>query len=76
MKTLGLNAHMEGWWEKDRLRKTTLRLNYIKRILPGAIEPKTSVLKIYLFIWVLRRFQHCTGHITTRVVGRAEETST
>ena len=20
MKTLGLNAHMEGWWEKDRLR--------------------------------------------------------
>ena len=45
MKTLGLNAHMEGWWEKDRLRKTTLRLNCIKRIVPGAIEPKTSVLK-------------------------------
>ena len=20
---------------------------------------------MYLFIWVLRRFQHCTGHITT-----------
>ena len=45
MKTLGLNAHMEGRWEKDRLRKTTLRLNCLKRILPGAIEPKTSVLK-------------------------------
>ena len=45
MKTLRLNAQMEGWWEKDRLRKTTLRLNCIKRILPDAIEPKTSVLK-------------------------------
>ena len=41
MKTLGLNAHMEGLWEKDRLRKTTLWLNCIKRIVPGVIEPKT-----------------------------------
>ena len=23
------------------------------------------VLLIFLFIWVLRRFQHCTGHVTT-----------
>ena len=38
MKTLGLNAHMEGWWEKDRLRKTTLRLNCYKRILPSAMQ--------------------------------------
>ena len=45
MKTLGLNAHIERWWGKDRLRKTTMRLYCVKRILPGAIEPKTSVLK-------------------------------
>ena len=42
MKILGLNTHMEGWWEKDRLRKTSLRLNCIKTILPGAMSSRTD----------------------------------
>ena len=46
MKTLGLNAHLEGWWGKDRLRKTSLMFYCIKNIYTGAIEPKISVLKI------------------------------
>ena len=56
MKTLGLNTYLEGWWEKDRLRKTSLRFYCIKKIFPGATEPKVSELKIQLHIFKCKTF--------------------
>ena len=69
MKTLGLNAHLEGCWGKDRQRKTFLRFQCIKKIIPDAIEPKASVKKnVYTYLIKILGLRTATPLVTTTYI--------